>query len=291
MRCAWPSYDRAVTAPRPYDGHSAIVFGATSGIGAAAALMLADRGANVTVVGRRADRGEEVAQQCSAAGSASHFVQGDVADADQVESAVASAVSTYGRLTMAANVAAVDVVNPMTDLTDDDFDTLFNTNVRGVWHCLKYEIKAMLDGGHGGAIVNVSSIGGHISVPGNSLYGASKRAVTALTEYAAFEYGAAGIRVNQISPGATLTEMLQSYMEQAATDGLTLDAFERAVVLRRLAQPEEQARVIAFLLSGEASYVTGVDMLVDGGTALLNRAVPTPTGAAPPTPGDAFIQH
>lgn len=275
----------------PYDGHSAIVFGATSGIGAAAAVMLAERGANVTVVGRRADRGEEVARQCSAKGPACHYVQADVADADQVESAVASAVSTYGRLTMAANVAAVDVVNPLTELTDDNFDLLFNVNVRGVWHCLKHEINAMLDGGHGGAIVNVGSIGGHTSIAGNSLYGTSKRAVTALTEYAAFEYGAAGIRVNQISPGATLTEMLESYMEQAASDGLTLDAFERAVVLRRLARPEEQASVIAFLLSDEASYVTGVEVLVDGGTSLLNRAVPTPTGAAPPTPGDAFVQH
>ncbi len=280
-----------MAAPRPYDGHSAIVFGATSGIGAATALLLAQRGAHVTVVGRRADRGEDVARQCSEAGSASQFVQSDVADADEVEAAVAAAVSAYGRLTMAANVAAVDVVNPLTELTDDDFDLLFNVNVRGVWHCLKYEIRAMLDAGHGGTIVNVSSIGGHISVPGNSLYGASKRAVTALTEYAAFEYGAAGIRVNQISPGATLTEMLESYMEQAASDGLTLEAFERAVVLRRLAQPEEQARVIAFLLSEESSYVTGVDMLVDGGTALLNRAVPTPTGAAPPTPGEAFVPH
>lgn len=280
-----------MSAARPYDGHSAIVFGATSGIGAAAALMLAERGANVTVVGRRADRGEEVAQQCGATGSAAHYVQADVADSDQVESAVASAVSSYGRLTMAANVAAVDVVNPMTELTDDDFDSLFDINVRGVWHCLKHEIKAMLAGGDGGAIVNVSSIGGHISVPGNSLYGASKRAITALTEYAAFEYGGAGIRVNQISPGATRTEMLDSYMEQAASNGLTLEAFERAVVLRRLARPEEQASVIAFLLSDESSYVTGVDILVDGGTILLNRAVPTPTGAAPPTPGDAFVQH
>jgi NAD(P)-dependent dehydrogenase (short-subunit alcohol dehydrogenase family) len=276
---------------RPYAGHSAIVFGATSGIGAASALLLAERGANVTVVGRRADRGEEVARQCTDAGSAGQFVQADVAQADQVEAAVAAAVSAYGSLTMAANVAAVDVVNPMTELTDDNFDLLFNVNVRGVWHCLKHEIKAMLDGGHGGAIVNVGSIGGHTSIAGNSLYGTSKRAVTALTEYAAFEYGSAGIRVNQISPGATLTEMLESYMEQAASDGLTLEAFERAVVLRRLAQPEEQARVIAFLLSDEASYVTGVDMLVDGGTALMNRAVPTATGAAPPTPGDAFVQH
>jgi A-factor type gamma-butyrolactone 1'-reductase (1S-forming) len=273
----------------PYRGHSAIVFGATSGMGAALALLLAERGANVTIVGRRADRGEEVAEQCTKAGSDCHYVQADIAEADQVEAAVASAVKTYGKLTMGANVAAIDVVKPLTELTDADFDQLFNINTRGIWHCMKYEITAMLEGGEGGAVVNVNSIGSHIPIAGNSLYGASKRAVTALTEYAAFEYGAAGIRVNQTSPGATVTELLQNYIDQAAGQGLTMEDFERTAVLRRLSQPREQASVIAFLLSNESSYVTGVDVPVDGGTILLNRGVPTKTGAAPPTPGDAFL--
>lgn len=267
-------------------GHSAIVFGATSGIGAATALLLAERGAHVTIVGRRADRGEEVARQCTATGTECQFVQADVARADEVEAAVAAAVHSYGRLTMAANVAGTDIVNPLAELIDGDFDALFDVNTRGVWHCLKYEIKAMLEGGQGGAIVNVSSVGAHIAITGNSLYGASKRAVTALTEYAAYEYGAAGIRVNQISPGATLTEMLQSYIDQSAADGLTVDDFNQSAALRRLSEPREQATVIAFLLSDESSYVTGVDILVDGGLALLNRGIPTKTGAAPPTPGD-----
>jgi NAD(P)-dependent dehydrogenase (short-subunit alcohol dehydrogenase family) len=269
-------------------GHSAIVFGATSGIGAATALLLAERGAHVTVVGRRADRGEEVARQCTDAGTECQYVQADVGDAEQVEAAVSAAVQAYGKLTMAANVAGIDVTNPLTELTDEDFDQIFAVNTRGIWHCLKYEIRAMLDGGGGGAIVNVNSVGSHIMITGNSLYGASKRAVSALTEYAAFEYGAAGIRVNQTSPGATVTEMLQSYIDQSAGDGLTIEDFESVAALRRLSQPREQASVIAFLLSDEASYVTGVDIPVDGGTILLNRGTPTKTGAAPPTPGDAL---
>lgn len=271
-----------------YRGHSAIVFGATSGIGAATALLLAERGANVTIVGRRSDRGEDVARQCRDTGTDCHYVQADIVEEEQVEAAVASAVREYGRLTMGANVAAIDVVKPLTELTDDDFDSLFNINTRGIWHCMKHEIRAMLEGGRGGTIVNVNSIGSHIAVTGNSLYGASKRAVTALTEYAAFEYGAAGIRVNQTSPGATVTELLQNYIDQGASQGLTIEDFERTAVLRRLSEPREQANVIAFLLSDDSSYVTGVDVPVDGGTILLNRGIPTPTGAAPPTPGDAF---
>lgn len=271
----------------PYLGRSAIVFGATSGIGAATALLLAERGANVTLVGRRAELGQQVADRCSQTGAACHFVQADIAQDDQVAAAVESAVRAYGRITMAVNVAAVDVAKPMLELTDDDFDTLFNTNTRGIWHCLKHEIASMLTTG-GGSIVNVNSIGSHIAIGGNSLYGASKRATTALTEYAAFEYGSAGIRVNQTSPGATRTEMLQSWIDQAAGAGITMPNFEATTVLRRLSDPREQATVIAFLLSDEASYITGVDIPVDGGTILLNRGVPTTSGGAPPTPGDAY---
>lgn len=270
-----------------YVGHSAIVFGSTSGIGAATALLLAQRGANVTLAGRRVDLGRDVALRCADTGTACHFVQTDISDDDQVAAAIESAVTTYGRISMAANVAATDVAKPLIELTDQDFDTMFDTNTRGTWHCLWHEIKAMLKTG-GGSIVNVSSIGSRLAISGNSLYGASKRAVAALTEYAAYEYGSAGIRVNQTSPGATQTEMLQGWIDQARVTGITMADFEATAVMRRISDPREQATVIAFLLSDEASYFTGVDIPVDGGTILLNRGVPTATGAAPPTPGDAY---
>ena len=151
----------------PYLGHSAIVFGATSGLGAATALRLAERGANVTLVGRRPDLGKEAAAKCAATGRAGHFIQADIAKDDQVDAAVRSAVTTHGRLTMAANVAATDIAKPLVELTD-----------------------------------------------------------------AAFAYGAAGIRVNQISPGATRTEMLQGWIDMAAASGITMPNFEATAVLR-----------------------------------------------------------
>ena len=271
---------------KPYDGHSAIVFGATKGIGRATAELLAERGAHVTVVGRSSELGQEVAAACRDLGPESHFVRADIARGDEVFAAVTSAVSAYGALTMAVNNAGLDIAKPMLDLSEEDFDAVFDVNTRGTWHCLKAEIDAMT--AHGGSIVNVNSVGSRLAVPGNSLYGASKKAVTALTQYAAAEYGSLGIRVNQVSPGSTTTEMLQSWLDQAASAGLTLADFEMTSVLHRLAAPREQATVIAFLLSDEAAYVTGVDLPVDGGTLLLNRAAPTPTGAAPPTPGDAL---
>lgn len=271
-----------------YANNSAVVFGATSGIGAATAQLLAERGASVTVAGRRADLGEVVAATCREAGSQAQFVATDITDSDSVKNAVARAVDEYGPLTMAVNNAGMDIAKPMTELTDDDFDALFNTNTRGTWHCLQHEIAAMARNG-GGSIVNVNSIGSIVTVPGNSLYGASKKAVTALTEYAAYEYGAAKIRVNEISPGSTRTEMLQEWIDMAASSGIAMTDFERTSALRRLADPREQATAIAFLLSDEASYITGVSVPVDGGAIMLNRVVPTADGGAPPTPGDQYV--
>ena len=274
----------------PYAGHSCVVFGGTSGIGAATAIVLAERGAAVAVAGRDAADGEEIARQCRALGARAVFVHADVVDDAQVRQAVQAAVEAHGPLTMAANVAGIDISAPFTELTESDYEQLFSVNSAGVWRCVKHEIAAMCDTGHG-SIVNVSSIAAIVPVLGNSLYGASKAAVSSLTTSAAYEYAAAGIRVNSVLPGTTRTAMLDEWLESVAGDqGLTVEDLERCVALGYLSAPREQAAAIAFLLSDEASFITGAALVVDGGMSLLNRVAPSRTGAAPDTPGDVVAK-
>ncbi len=283
--------DASGTHPaHPYAGHAALVFGGTSGIGAATALLLAERGASVTVVGREAAAGEEIARQCRAARARAVFVHADVVDDAQVRHAVRAAVDEHGPLTMAANVAGIDISAPLTELTEQDYEQLFAVNTAGLWRCLKHEIAAMCDTGRG-SIVNVSSIAAIVPVLGNSLYGASKAAVSSLTTSAAYEYAAAGIRVNAVVPGTTRTAMLDEWLASVAgNQGLTLEDLERGVALGYLSSPREQAAAIAFLLSDEASFITGASLVTDGGMSLLNRVAPTSTGAAPDTPGDVVAR-
>ncbi|MBK5288413.1 MAG: SDR family NAD(P)-dependent oxidoreductase, partial [Acidimicrobiia bacterium] len=221
----------------PYAGHAAVVFGGTSGIGAATAIMLAERGASVAVGGRDEADGEEIARQCRAVGARACFVRADVVDDAQVRDAVQAAVDRHGPLTMAANVAGIDIAAPLTELTEHDYEQLFSVNTAGLWRCLKHEITAMCDTGRG-SIVNVSSIAALLPVLGNSLYGASKAAVSSLTTSAAYEYAAAGIRVNAVVPGTTRTGMLDEWLASVAGDqGLTVEDLERCVALGYLSEP------------------------------------------------------
>jgi NAD(P)-dependent dehydrogenase (short-subunit alcohol dehydrogenase family) len=274
----------------PYATHNAIVFGGASGIGAATALVLAERGASVTIADLDEKSGGAVVAQCQAAGAHAGFVGVDIADDAQVRDAVRAAVVGHGPLTMAANVAGIDRSAPLTDLTEEDYEALFSVNTAGMWRCLKHEIDAMCDAG-AGSIVNVGSIAATLPVLGNSLYGASKAAVSALTTTAAYEYAAAGIRVNEVAPGTTRTAMLDDFIANVAgAQGLGVEDLERCVALGYLAEPREQAAAIAFLLSDEASFITGASLLTDGGMSLLNRAVPTASGVPPVTPGEVVAR-
>lgn len=281
----------SISHPNPlYQGHNAVIFGGGSGIGAATAVLLAQRGASVTIADRDEKGGEKVAGQCRAAGARAAFVHVDVTDDVQVHHAVQASVDKHGPLTMAANVAGIDVAGPFTELTEDDYEKLFSVDTAGVWRCLKHEIDAMCETGSG-SIVNVSSIAASLPVLGNSLYGAAKAAVSSLTTTAAYEYAAAGIRVNEVRPGTTRTALLDDWLAQVAVQqGLTVEDLERCVALGYLAEPREQATAIVFLLSDEASFITGASLVTDGGMSLLTRAVPTSTGVAPETPGDAVAR-
>jgi NAD(P)-dependent dehydrogenase (short-subunit alcohol dehydrogenase family) len=274
----------------PYARHNAIVFGGASGIGAATALLLAERGASVTIADLDEKGGGAAVAQCQAAGARAEFVHADITDDAQIRDAVQAAVVGHGPLTMAANVAGIDRSAPLVDLTEEDYEALFSINTAGMWRCLKHEINAMCETGRG-SIVNVGSVAATLPVLGNSLYGASKAAVSSLTTTAAYEYAAAGIRVNEIAPGTTRTAMLDDFLAHVAgAQGLGVEDLERCVALGYLAEPREQAAAIAFLLSDEASFITGASLVTDGGMSLLNRAGPTSAGVPPVTPGETVAR-
>jgi NAD(P)-dependent dehydrogenase (short-subunit alcohol dehydrogenase family) len=239
-----------------------IVTGGNSGIGRATAIALAKEGAKVTVAARRASDGEETARLIKEAGSDAIFVKTDVAIENDVRSLVEKTVDIYGKLDYAFNNAGVEeIMTPFLDQTSEKFDQIMNTNVRGVWLSMKYEIPEMIKNG-GGAIVNNSSAAGIIGFPQFAVYIASKHAVLGLTKSAALEYAKSGIRINAIAPGGVETEMANRVNE---SNPQWLETLTSMHPIGRIADPEEIANAVVWLLSDKASFVLGHTLLVDGG--------------------------
>lgn len=244
------------------DRKVAIVTGGNSGIGRATAIALAREGAKVTVAARRASEGEETVRLVKEAGSDAIFVKTDVAIENDVRSLVEKTVETYGRLDYAVNNAGIgEKMTPLVEQTSEKFDQIMNTNVRGVWLSMKYEIPMMIKNG-GGAIVNTSSGAGLVGFPQMPVYIASKHAVLGLTKSAALEYAKSGIRINAIAPGGVETDML---MQTVGDDHQFLETFRSMHPIGRIGRPEEIANTIVWLLSDKASFVLGHTLLVDGG--------------------------
>jgi NAD(P)-dependent dehydrogenase (short-subunit alcohol dehydrogenase family) len=244
------------------DRKVAIVTGGNSGIGRATAIALAREGAKVTVAARRASEGEETVRLVKEAGSEAIFVKTDVAIENDVRSLVEKTVDTYGKLDYAVNNAGIgEKMTPLVEQTSEKFDQIMNTNVRGVWLSMKYEIPMMIKNG-GGAIVNTSSGAGLVGFPQMPVYIASKHAVLGLTKSAALEYAKSGIRINAIAPGGVETDML---MQTVGDDHQFLETFRSMHPIGRIGRPEEIANTIVWLLSDKASFVLGHTLLVDGG--------------------------
>ncbi|MFF3677528.1 glucose 1-dehydrogenase [Streptomyces sp. NPDC002120] len=243
-------------------GRSALITGASAGIGAAAARVFCREGASVTLVARREPQLAALTRELRAAGHQAQYVVADVSRTEDVARAVDAAVAAYGRLDAAFNNAGVGATpQPMHLLDEDVYDTVMDTNVRGVWNCMRHEIRAMLAGG-GGSIVNNSSTAGLVATPVTATYIASKHAVLGFTKAAACEYAAHNIRINAIAPGSTRSEMIDNWLRQnPAMEEVLL----RSAPLPRIADPTEIAEAAVWLCSDRASFVLGTTLSVDGG--------------------------
>jgi NAD(P)-dependent dehydrogenase (short-subunit alcohol dehydrogenase family) len=250
-----------------FAGKVALVTGGSSGLGAATALKFAAEGAKVVIAARRIEQSEGVVARIKAGGGDAHFVQADISRAADVQQMVRATLDQYGRLDCAVNNAGISGprFTPIADVSEEQFDQVINVNLRGVWLCMKHEIPAMLEGG-GGAIVNVASIYGLKPADmGHASYAASKHAVVGLTTSAACDYGQSGLRINAVAPGFTHSEMVDLNRPRAAEGYNKLIA--RHSGMKRLGNAEEAANAIVWLCSGQASYVNGAVLTVDGGGA------------------------
>ncbi|MFN0105397.1 MAG: glucose 1-dehydrogenase [Bryobacteraceae bacterium] len=246
-----------------FEGKVALVTGAGGGIGLASAKAFAEAGASVIV----ADCDEEmIGKAAEALRSAGHNAIGvtcDVTDTVQVKAMIERGVSTYGRLDAAFNNAGINSENAaMLETSDDEFERVMNVNLRGVWNCMKGELRQMMAQGSG-AIVNCSSIGGMVGSPGRSAYSASKHAVIGLTRSAALEYATKGILINAICPG-----MIHTPMAVQVTKNYDPEIVKQMVAqepIGRFGKPEEIAAAVVWLCSPAASFMVGHAMAVDGG--------------------------
>lgn len=240
-------------------GKVAIVTGGSTGIGRATAIAFGKAGAKVVVAARRQAEGGEAIRLIQETGSDALFVQTNVTQASDVEALVNKTLETYGRLDCACNNAGFGKTIPLIERSEQEWNAETDVNLKAVWLCLKYQIPAMLKTG-AGAIINMASMGGGvIGVPGLSSYNAAKGGVIGLTRSAAIEYAAQGMRINAISPGMIATDILSNVSEDV------VQQMAATIPLKRLGQAEEIAKAVVWLCSDAASYITGHNLVIDGG--------------------------
>jgi NAD(P)-dependent dehydrogenase (short-subunit alcohol dehydrogenase family) len=251
-------------------GQVAMITGASSGIGEAAARLFAQEGAAVALMARREDRLHALAEEITGKGGRALAVPGDVAQSSDVRRAVEATVAQFGGLDCAFNNAGYATVETSLHETDDEvYDRTMDINVRGVWNCMKQQLPVMLASGKGGSIVNTSSTAGRYATGASVPYVAAKHAILGITRAAASEYGEQGIRINALVVGTTRSEMIDEVVQQFPH---LEQAFIAPQIQKRMAAPGEIAEAAAWLCSDRASFVTGVAMPVDGGISAQAKA-------------------
>ncbi|MDP9793070.1 NAD(P)-dependent dehydrogenase (short-subunit alcohol dehydrogenase family) [Catenuloplanes nepalensis] len=240
-------------------GKTALVTGATSGIGRATAIALAARGAHVVITGRNAERGAEVVEKIQADGGTARFVAVDLADEDDVRRLARDA----GEVDVLVNSAGAGGFGASAGFTTEQYNALFDTNVRAIFLLTAALAPKMAERG-GGSVINVSSGSAVLGDENNAIYAATKGAVNAITRAFAAEYGPANVRVNAVSPGPTYTSV----------PAMWLDRYIDLIPLRRVGRPEDVAEVIAFLAGPGGSYVNATVIPVDGGLTAVEPPKP-----------------
>ena len=246
-----------------FENKVAVVTGAGSGIGLATAKAFAESGASIVLADWNEESVRSAAKDLTAHGHKALPIRCDVANDAEVEAMVAQTVAAFGRLDAAYNNAGVqNVLAETADAPREDFDRVMAINLRGVWSCMKFELRQMRKHGSG-AIVNCSSLGGIVGGAGRGTYHAAKHGVLGFTKSAALEYAARGIRINAVCPGLIQTPMSDQMIASGQAEALK--AMERSIPMERVGRPEEIANAVLWLCSDAASYVTGQSVSVDGG--------------------------
>ncbi|WP_319455089.1 MULTISPECIES: glucose 1-dehydrogenase [unclassified Mycobacterium] len=242
-------------------GKTALVTGATAGIGYAIAQQLAAEGADVIVHGRNAERGAKAVQEIENAGGKARFIAADVANAADVRQLADEA----GAVDILVNNAGIYRFAPTFDTTDADFDDQLNTNLRAPYLLVQKLVPGMVERGQG-SVINVTTVAASTPAAGAGIYGASKAALELLTKLWADEFGAAGVRVNAVAPGPTQTPGTTEFPVEL------IEGLGRTTTLGRTAEADEIANVVTFVASPAASYVNGAVLTVGGGSKAINPA-------------------
>lgn len=241
-----------------------LITGGTSGIGRATVEAFAAEGARVTFCGRREQLGEEIRASVRAKGGHALYIRADVLKPDDVQAFVQKTIDTYGRIDIAFNNAGVSTQGKVHETPEAEWDRVVDTNLKGVWLSMKYEIPQMLKQ-KSGVIINNSSVQAFATRPGGSPYAATKAGIMSLTRSAALEYGTSGIRIIALAPGIIDTPLFRRYSQQAKTPEGLAQIAENVGGLKRIATADEVAKAVLLLSSDEASYITGSPHIIDGG--------------------------